>query len=187
MLSAQPGTCGEPGMLGDMSASSDPARNTPPVHAPSPGAADSPGYVERLVPGPWTWVAVGVFALFTFITIVVMSLIAAAIVASVTLIVGCVAVWVLAPVIRVQEGELWAGRAHIPVVHLGPASVLDRAGVQGAMGPSYDPRSFSCLRVGTGHAVTFRVLDPQDPTPSWLVSTRRPEDLVRAVDAARKP
>jgi hypothetical protein len=29
--------------------------------------------------------------------------------------------------------------------------------------------------------VRVEVVDPQDPTPYWLVSTRRPDDLARAL------
>jgi hypothetical protein len=34
--------------------------------------------------------------------------------------------------------------------------------------------------------VRVTVTDPQDPTPYWLVSTRHPEKLVEALQAARQ-
>ncbi len=33
--------------------------------------------------------------------------------------------------------------------------------------------------------VWIHVTDEQDPTPYWLISTRHPEQLVAALDAAR--
>jgi hypothetical protein len=32
-----------------------------------------------------------------------------------------------------------------------------------------------------GPAVRIEVVDPDDPTPYWVISTRRPEDLIAAL------
>ena len=34
--------------------------------------------------------------------------------------------------------------------------------------------------------VRVGIEDPDDPVPYWLISTRRPEDLIRALDEARR-
>lgn len=36
-------------------------------------------------------------------------------------------------------------------------------------------------------AVRVEVLDPEDPTPYWVVSTRRPMELAASLEAIRPP
>lgn len=154
-----------------------------PVSSPRP----RPGVVfrERLSPGVWTYGAIALFGVFVFVMILIASLPIAAVVSIALVAAGCVFAFVTSPVVTVADGQLQAGRARIPVDLLGEPRVLDRAAVSEAMGPGYDPRAFACLRTGTGGAVVLDVLDAQDPTPWWLVSTRRPDALAGAVRAAQ--
>jgi hypothetical protein len=101
---------------------------------------------------------------------------------------GCVAGLVAASArVAVAGGELRAGPAHVPVGLLGEAEVLRGEHARHARGPGLDARAFLVLRGWVDPLVRVELVDPQDPTPYWLVSTRRPEDLVRALDAAREP
>lgn len=142
-------------------------------------------YRERLTPSLWSWLAIAGFALFTYIALVVVDPTIAAVTAPAVLVIGSCLAWFSAPVIAVRDGELVAGRAHIPVDVLGRVTALDRAAVHKAMGVDFDPLTFVCLRIGTGHAVWLPVLDEQDPAPAWLVSTRHPGALTTAINAAR--
>ena len=89
------------------------------------------------------------------------------------------------PRVAVVDGALIAGRARIPVHLLGRAAALDRAGVREAMGPGLDARAYVCLRAWVGRAVRVDVVDEQDPTPYWVVSTRHPQQLLAAIEQAR--
>lgn len=156
--------------------------------SPSPAPAPTerqPGHRERLLPGAGGFAAILGFAFITFVALSVVHTGAAAATALVVGVAGVVAAVLTSPVVGVWDGELHAGRAHIPVALLGDVEVLDAEAVRAAMGPGYDPRAFVCLRVWTRGAVTAPVVDPADPTPSWLVSSRRPEQLRAAVEAAR--
>lgn len=148
-------------------------------------AGTVPTFRERLVPGPGGFAAVLLFAVMSGVVVLVSDLVAAVVTTLVVLVAGVVGVALTSPVVEVRDGELHAGRAHIPATALGDVEVLDAEGVRRAMGPGYDPRSFACLRTWTRGAVTAPVVDPGDPTPSWLVSTRRPRELAAAIDAAR--
>lgn len=151
--------------------------------APAPGPTT---YRERLVPGPAGVGAVVLFAVMSGLVVLVSNTVAAIVTTVAVLVVGLALVALTSPVVEVRGGELHAGRAHIPVDLLGTVEVLDAEGVRTALGPGYDPRSFACLRTWTKGAVTAPVVDPADPTPSWLVSTRRPAALQAAIDAARR-
>lgn len=150
-----------------------------------PASTPRAEFRERLVPSPWTWLGIVGFAVFTYIALVVVDATVAAWTAPLVLAIGLVAAWCTSPVVRVEGATLVAGQARIDVAHLGPVTILDRAGVLRALGPGFDPRTYACLRTGTGNAVTLPVLDPQDPTPLWIVSTRRPRSLADAIDLAR--
>lgn len=142
-------------------------------------------YRERLLPGPAGIAAVALFALMSTVVVLVSNTLAAVITGIAVAVVGYVLVALTSPVVEVRGGELRAGRAHIPVDLLGEVEPLDAEGVRVALGPGYDPRSFACLRTWTKGAIRADIIDPADPTPSWLVSTRRPAQLRAAVDAAR--
>lgn len=85
----------------------------------------------------------------------------------------------------VADGELRAGRAHIGVEHLGEARALDAAGTKHVAGPGADARAHLVLKPYLKRAVQVPITDPADPAPYWLVSSRRPDALAAAINAAR--
>ncbi|WP_024288081.1 DUF3093 domain-containing protein [Cellulomonas sp. KRMCY2] len=142
-------------------------------------------YRERLWPGLLGWAFVLGFAAFAFIAVLPVDPTVAVVVAAVTAVAGVVIAVRTSALVEVRGGELRAGRAHIPVADLGPARVLDQQGVHDAVGPGSDARAFACLRAWIPQAVEAEVTDPADPTPTWLVSSRRPAVLCAALDAAQ--
>lgn len=84
--------------------------------------------------------------------------------------------------ISVGDATLRAGRAHIPVALLGAATALDGDALRRAAGVDADARAFLLLRPYLSRGVRVEVLDPADPTPYWLLSSRRPDELVAALD-----
>lgn len=86
--------------------------------------------------------------------------------------------------VRVADGELHAGAAHIPVHLLGPAEPLDPEATRRVHGVDADARAHLLTRPYVRRSVRVPVLDPQDPTPYWLVSTRHPRRLADALATA---
>lgn len=87
--------------------------------------------------------------------------------------------------IRVMSGHLVAGDARIPVSALGTAHPLAREDARAWRSHKADPRAFMLLRAYIPTAVRVEVTDPKDPTPYVYLSSRRPNRLVAALDAAR--
>jgi hypothetical protein len=81
----------------------------------------------------------------------------------------------------VRDGVLYAGRAHIPLSLLTEPRALDGDEVRMALGVDADARAFLVVRPYIRRGVLVRVADPADPTPYWLVSSRHPDDLARAL------
>lgn len=113
------------------------------------------------VPGPVPWVATGA----------ALALLAAGLVSY-----GSARV-------RVEDGVLYAGRAHIDTSVLGAVRELDADQTRRAAGVEADARAFLLLRPYLKRAVKVDLDDPADPTPYWLLSSRHPDRLAAALQA----
>lgn len=83
--------------------------------------------------------------------------------------------------VSVRDGVLRAGRAHIEARHVGGAQALDADATRRTAGVEADARAFLLLRPYLKRAVKVEITDPADPAPYWLVSTRHPDELARAI------
>ncbi|MBU4465604.1 MAG: DUF3093 domain-containing protein [Actinobacteria bacterium] len=145
-------------------------------------------YRERL--GPSLWVLVGTavcapMAALVFVPIdTTISLIAG-------VVVGIGVAWLLiagSPILLVRDGELLAGRARIDVALLGEPDIHIGEDARQARGPLLDPRDWHVVRGGIDGVVTVPVVDPDDPTPLWVLSSRTPDRLAAAIrDAQIRP
>ncbi|NES28304.1 DUF3093 family protein [Micromonospora terminaliae] len=87
--------------------------------------------------------------------------------------------------VAVRDGELRVDDARLPVRHVADAVPLDAAGRREVLGVGADPLAFVVQRPWVGGAVQVVLDDPDDPTPFWVVSSRRPVELAAALLAAR--
>ena len=85
----------------------------------------------------------------------------------------------------VSDGWFQAGRARIEAEHVGEVAALDAEQTRLVAGRDADARAYLLLRPYLHRAVKVEVADPADPTPYWLVSSRRPDALVSALEAGR--
>lgn len=154
--------------------------DTPALPATSP-------YSERLWSGPLGWTGVLIAGVFMAISLFPVNATLAVVVGAVILVAGVVVAVVTAPRVVVERGELRAGAAHIRLELLGEVRELDADETRVELGPALDARAYVCLRAGARTAVRVEVVDEQDPTPYWLVSTRHPHELARAVMQWHEP
>ncbi len=145
-----------------------------------------PPFRERLLPGPSGWLATVGLGLIAGIALYPLAPTVGVVVGVLAAVGAAVALVVTAPVIEVVDGELRAGRAHVPARLLGEVTaVSDAEAMRAELGPRLDARAYVCLRAWARTGVKAVLRDPADPTPYWLVSTRRPAELVAAVERAR--
>ena len=85
--------------------------------------------------------------------------------------------------VEVSADGFRAGRALLPWSAVGAARALGGEEARRAAGVDADARAYLRLRGYCGGAVRVEVDDPADPTPYWLVSTRRPHAVAAAVQA----
>lgn len=87
--------------------------------------------------------------------------------------------------IRIVGDSLIAGDAKIPVAALGDAEIMDQEEARAWRTYKADPRAFMLLRAYIPTALRVQVTDPEDPTPYLYLSTREPQRLAAALEAAR--
>ena len=88
---------------------------------------------------------------------------------------------VKAPIIAVTSRELRVGRARIDRHLLGTLRVVEVHDAFAERGPKLDSRAFTSFQASVKGMVRVEILDPKDPTPYWLFSSRNPEDLKAAL------
>ena len=142
-------------------------------------------YNERLWPSGWLLVALTLLLPATFI--VVFPLNAELSIASAIVVYLAVTAFftLTAPTIKVANGELTAGKARIPVALISNTQVLDSNELKRTIGPSADARAYLMIRGYVHRAVRVDLQDPADPTPYWVMTTRRPTELANAIEAAK--
>jgi hypothetical protein len=86
--------------------------------------------------------------------------------------------------IVVDASGLQVGRARIEFGYLAGATSLDGPATARRAGPEADARAYLVLRPYVRTAVEVTLDDTGDPTPYWLISSRRPDELAAALSAA---
>jgi Protein of unknown function (DUF3093) len=87
--------------------------------------------------------------------------------------------------IEVTGGQLRVGKTALPLAQAGQVTVLDEDQARALRGPRSDPAAFMVARPYLPRAVYIVVDDPAGVTPYWLISTRRPDELAAAIEAAQ--
>jgi len=147
----------------------------------------APAYVERLSIKPRWWavvLAVAVFGsseLFAGFDGRVIAVVAAAV------LVPTIVLLTLAgrTVLRVDAAGIHVGSATMSFDEMDSVQALDPAATRLMLGPQADPSARLFVRGYIREAVLVRPLDPT-PTPYWLVSTRRPDAVIAAVEQAAR-
>ncbi len=79
----------------------------------------------------------------------------------------------------VNENEFLAGGAHIELKYLGDIETLSRDQMRLLRTRDADPAAFLAIKFWVPTGVKITLKDQRDPTPYWLVSCRKMEELKR--------
>ncbi len=132
---------------------------------------------ERLTPAWWLVLAL-FLAVPTSVLIFLPLDLALGFVVGIAIWLGLVGLlWWSAPTVRLDEDFLYAGRAHIERRFITRGEPIDVEGARAAKSVDLDARAFLVMRPWITPVVRVHLNDPRDPTPYWLISTRRPEQL----------
>ena len=147
-----------------------------------PSAPETVPFSERLWPSVGIWAVTIGFGAALGLVPAPISAEAGEIVSVVGVVVLVTLLFVTTPTLTVSNGEFAAGRARIPVSMVSEVRpLLGADAMRQAIGVDLDARAYLCTRgwLHTGAMVMLK--DPEDPTPYWLISSRRPEALALAL------
>lgn len=136
---------------------------------------------EKLWPAWWLWILVvgtGFAGMAMFLPVNLELSIAAGIV--VFLAVGIIML-ASTPTISLTGDWLKVGRASIERRFIGEVSVHRGEEATLERGRRLNGTAYLCLRGWIDPVVKLDIVDPNDATPYWLASTRRPEELASAL------
>jgi hypothetical protein len=83
--------------------------------------------------------------------------------------------------IVVSDGQLFIGKAHIETKYISNVISLDRNEMAMERTRLIDPAAHLALKFWEPRGVKIILSDPQDPTPYWLVTTKRGKELASAI------
>jgi len=142
-------------------------------------------YRERLAPSLWLFLAAALGGpMLTLVFVPAGS--------GIALVIGVVATLAIialmiagSPSVAVEQDVLRAGRAWIDASWLGEPEIRTGEEARQARGPGLPARGWHLIRGGIDGVVVVPNTDPADPAPSWTISSRTPDRLAAAIDAAR--
>ena len=140
-------------------------------------------FSERLWPSAGIWAAVIAFGAGLGLIPAPVDTTIGVITGVLGLVISVTFVAVTTPRLELTNGYLTAGRARMPVSVVAAVEVLDPDQMRRARGTGLDARAYLCLRGWLPEGVKVILDDPEDPTPYWLLSSRRPVEFAAAVSA----
>lgn len=152
----------------------------------SSATAQQATYRERLVPGPGLFVALLLVVPAVALVLTPINADIAWYVGSAVYLILIVTFLLVAATVTVKDNILTAGHASIPVDMLGEAEALGTDALRAAIGPGLDARSYLLVRGWIHRGVRLENIDPADPAPYWIITTRHPQQLIEAINAARQ-
>jgi len=78
--------------------------------------------------------------------------------------------------------ELRIVRAHIDIKYLGEVTVLNAPAMRLMRTRDADPAAYLAIRFWIPKGVKITVVDPRDPTPYWLITSKRGEEIAALLD-----
>lgn len=155
------------------------------ANSPTESPAAAPLFRERIWPSPWVFVSTAlvipasllVFLPINFATGVIVAIVLYAAIVGILM--------VTSPVIEVNRDGFTAGRARVPIDLVGAVTAYSGEEATLQRGRLLDARAWLLIRGWVSPVVKVDLVDANDPTPYWIVSTRAPDALVAAFTAAR--
>jgi hypothetical protein len=92
--------------------------------------------------------------------------------------------WGSARTVVVKDGELIVAGSRLPTSAMGAVTVCDRETTRALLTTDADPYAYLATRGWVPRAVRVNVVDPEDDTPYWLISSRHPERLADTLNQA---
>ena len=141
---------------------------------------------EHVTPPVWWWIVAAALSCMTVGAVYPVWKLGAFIIPP--LVFGLIVLWLLtvSPKIGITTTEFFAGPAHISRSYIASAIALNREETFLECGANLDARAFLVIRPWSRSAVKVILNDPDDPTPYWLISSKRAEAIAAILNASEE-
>ncbi len=158
---------------------------------PSHETRHKPLYYERVWPSIGSLLVSAVlFPLVTLVFLPLVDTVWAVLIGAGAFLAAALTMLSASPVIEIQveEGKslLKVANAKIDLSHLGNVAMVPIEQARAERGPKLHAKAFVYFQSGVTELLKVELLDPTDPTPYWLFSTRRPGALAAALEANKE-
>jgi hypothetical protein len=150
---------------------------------PEEKLADRPLYLERVLPNFGTFLAVGMLWPAIALVSEPFDIRVGLVIGGLVTIGFWVFLYFVAPLIKVTKTRLLVGRANIERSQLGKIEVITKDRIFEERGPKLDSSAYRVFQGSVQKALKINIKDEKDPTPYWLFSTRRPDQLAAVLRA----
>ncbi|TLM72571.1 DUF3093 domain-containing protein [Pseudarthrobacter sp. NamB4] len=154
--------------------------------APVPSTPSTGGtvvYREKLWPNVWIWIISAGVAGAGILVFAPISATAGYTAAVVLFAIIAILLILSTPSIVVTESTLTVGRATIERRFVGAAQSFRGEEATAERGVRLNGLAYLCIRGWIDPVVKIDITDPSDPTPYWLASSRRPNELAAALSS----
>lgn len=160
----------------------------PDSSASSPAPHSTPSdvtvlYTEKLWPNVWIWLVAAGFSSAGILVLAPISIGTGLTAAAVLFAIITILLILSTPSITVTRGTVQVGRATIERRFVGSVTAFRGKEATAERGTRLNGLAFLCIRGWIDPVVRIEITDPADRTPYWLTSTRRPEQLVAALQS----
>lgn len=144
-------------------------------------AASREIFREKLWPAWWMWILVVGTGFAGTAMVLPINLNVSIVVGIVVFIAVGITLLAATPTISLTHDWFKVGRASIECRYIGEVSGHRGEDATLQRGPALNGTAYMCLRGWIDPVVKLEIVDPLDATPYWLASTRRPEELLSAL------
>ncbi|WP_423917203.1 DUF3093 domain-containing protein [Frigoribacterium sp. 2-23] len=143
-------------------------------------------YRERLLPPLTVFLATALLIPATLLVFLPINEVVGVVAAIVFYVAAVLALVLTSPVLTIDAEGFAAGRARLYPHEIGEAVAFTGSAATAERGPRLDARAWTLFRGWVKPVVKVSLTDESDPAPYWLVSTRKPDEVVRGLDGIRQ-
>ena len=137
----------------------------------------SANYIERMYFSVKLWLFLLALSLTFYIAVWAALDVVPAVIATILLLLALSLLNMRSATIRIENQKLHVGFATIELAYLGTITLIEDFAKYSKSNRPIDPAGFLQIKFWIKSAVKIELTDKSDPTPFWIISSRRAEDL----------
>ena len=152
----------------------------------TPAGAAGLSYRERVLPSAASMIPVLLIFPTMYLMLLLISTQAGILLGLSVTVAVLVSIWFAAPVIEISDQTFSVGDAELPIDVISKVTVIEPKDGFAERGVKLSPAAFTRFQVSVKQMVKLEISDEADPTPYWLIATRKPAEIAHIIADAKK-